>query len=215
MSSPVRIALVDDHEIFLESMVALIGNADDDLKVIWSALSGEEALEKAREQLPDVLVLDYTFKGKAIGGEICERLCREFPGLKVLMLSVSEEIAVIRETMQKGARGYTSKEIGKVELLRGIRAVAAGEYFLDQTALGKVVAWLTGGKGKPGCLLTDRELEVAKLYSKGPKIREIAQSLFISEDTVESHIKNIRSKTGAASRYEVAEFIQRHCLSEE
>jgi DNA-binding NarL/FixJ family response regulator len=130
------------------------------------------------------------------------------------MLSVSEEVAVIRETLQKGARGYASKEIGKAELLRGIRAVAAGEYFLDQTALGKVVSWLTGGKSKQGCPLTEREMDVAKIYCKGLKIKEIAQALFISEDTVESHIKNIRSKTGAASRFEVDEFIRKHCLQE-
>lgn len=215
MSSPIRIALVDDHEILLESLIALIGNTNDEMQVIWSALSGEEAMEKAREHLPDVLVLDYTFRGKPIGGDICDGLTKAFPDLKVLMLTVSEEIAIIRETLQKGARGYASKEIGKAELLRGIRAVAVGEFFFDQTAMGKVISWLTGGKGKPGCMLTDRELEVAKVYCKGLKIREIAQSLFISEDTVESHIKNIRSKTGAASRYEVDAFIQKHCLKEE
>jgi DNA-binding NarL/FixJ family response regulator len=214
MPAPLRIALVDDHEIFLESMVALIGNAGGDFEVVWCALSGEEALKKAREQTPDVVVLDYTFRGKAVGGDICEALKNDFPELNVLMLSVSEEVAVIRETLQKGARGYASKEIGKAELLRGIRAVAAGEYFLDQTALGKVVSWLTGGKSKQGCPLTEREMDVAKIYCKGLKIKEIAQALFISEDTVESHIKNIRSKTGAASRFEVDEFIRKHCLQE-
>lgn len=215
MPTPLRIALVDDQELFLESLSALLSNTNGEVEVIWSALSGEEALEKVGAERPDVLLLDYSFKGVSQdGGEICRLLTDQFPELGVLMLSVSREIAVIRETLQKGARGYASKEISKAELLRGIRAVASGNYFLDQTALSEVIRYILPSKTLKASL-TPRELEVAVPYTRGKTIREIAASLFISEDTVESHIKNLRSKTGAGSRFEVAEWLKKNGLPEE
>ena len=215
MSTPLRIALVDDQELFLESLSALLSNTNGEVEVIWSALSGEEALEKVGAERPDVLLLDYSFKGASQdGGEICRLLTDQFPELGVLMLSVSREIAVIRETLQKGARGYASKEISKAELLRGIRAVASGNYFLDQTALSEVIRYILPAKTLKATL-TPRELEVAVPYTRGKTIREIAASLFISEDTVESHIKNLRSKTGAGSRFEVAEWLKKNGVPED
>lgn len=210
MPAPLRIALADDQELFLESLSVLLGNTDGEVSVIWNARTGEEIMEKVRVEQPEVLLLDYTFKGSSRdGGEICRLLLEQFPGLGVLMLSVSCEIAVIRETLQKGARGYASKEISKAELLRGIRAVAAGEYFLDQTALSEVIRHIVPSK-QAKAALTPRELEVALPYIRGKAIREIAALLFISEDTVESHIKNLRSKTGASSRFEVAEWLKKN-----
>lgn len=202
----------------MESLCALLANVGNVLEVIWTAKSGEEAIEKVREDLPDVLVLDYFFKGKPLdGAETCRMLSEEFPDLGVLLLSVSCEMTVIRDALQKGARGYASKDISKAELLRGIEAIARGERFLDQTALAEVfqtiVAMPPALQAKPPkSLLTPRELDVAAPYAKGKSVREMAETLYISEDTVESHIKNIRSKTGATSRYEVGEWMKKHEL---
>ena len=111
--------------------------------MIWSARSGEKSLLKIREQQPEVLLLDYFFKGKTLdGGETCRLLLEEFPKLGILLLSVSCDLSVIRDALQKGALGYASKEISKVELLRAIHAVAQGDYFLDQTALREVIGSL-------------------------------------------------------------------------
>jgi DNA-binding NarL/FixJ family response regulator len=217
---PIRIALCDDQELFIESLTALFANLEADVQVIWSARNGEETLEKVQSDLPDVLLLDYFFKGKTLdGGETCRLLIEKYPNLGVLMLSVSCEIAVIRQALQNGARGYASKDIGKSELLLGIRTVAQGGCFLDQTALREVTAFLCAslqhGAGKNTtnkAPITPREMEVAPLYVKGKSVKEIAETLYISEDTVESHIKNIRSKTGAASRYEVGEWLKKHEL---
>jgi DNA-binding NarL/FixJ family response regulator len=220
-SQPIRIALADDQELFLDSLSALFANVGDQVQVIWSTRSGEEAIEKVRAEQPDVLLLDYFFRGKSLeGGETCRMLAAEFPQLHILLLSVSCEIAVIREALQKGARGYASKDISKSELLRGIRAVAQGEYFLDQTALGETIRFLTSTSTSPipklpKSLLTPRELDVAQPYAMGKSVRDIAESLFISEDTVESHIKNIRSKTGATSRYEAGEWLKKNELWQE
>jgi DNA-binding NarL/FixJ family response regulator len=213
-----RIALADDQELFMESLCALLVNAHETLQVIWTAKSGEETLEKARENLPDVLVLDYFFKGKTLdGAETCRLIQAEFPKLPVLLLSVSCEMTVIRDALQKGAQGYASKDISKSELLRGIQAIARGERFLDQTALAEIFQYIIAMppalQGKPAkSLLTPREQEVAAPYARGKSVREMAEALFISEDTVESHIKNIRSKTGATSRYEVGEWLKKHEL---
>jgi len=129
------------------------------------------------------------------------------------MLSVSCDMSVIRESLQKGALGYVSKEISKNELIQAIQQVASGHYYLDRTALHEMIQAVVQPSPKlPKSVLTPREVEVARLYAKGPAIREISATLFISEDTVESHIKNIRAKTGASSRYEVGEFLKQHDL---
>ncbi|MDO8365470.1 MAG: response regulator transcription factor [Saprospiraceae bacterium] len=127
-------------------------------------------------------------------------------------------MTVIRDALQKGARGYASKDISKDELLRGIRTVAQGAYFLDQTSMAETIQFITSAQQQiqqpkhPKSLLTPRELDVAHPYAKGKSVREIAESLFISEDTVESHIKNIRSKTGATSRCEAGEWLKKNEL---
>jgi DNA-binding NarL/FixJ family response regulator len=141
---------------------------------------------------------------------------QEFPGLGILILSVSCDMTVIREALTKGARGYASKDINKNELLRGIQSVAAGAYFLDQTALTETIRMIVfPGKKILQGVLTARELDVARIYVNGKTIREIATLLFISEDTVESHIKNIRSKTACTSRYEVEQYLRKNNLAEE
>lgn len=218
---PIKIALCDDQELFIDSLSALFSSLEGAVEVIWSARSGEETLELASQTLPDVLLLDYFFKGKILdGGETCRLLIEKYPNLGVLMLSVSCEMAVIRQALQNGAKGYASKDIGKAELLHGIQMVAQGQLFLDQTALQEVIGYLSSAStvptsarpAAPKALITPREMEVAPLYVKGKSVKEIAETLFISEDTVESHIKNIRSKTAATSRYEVGEWLKKHDL---
>ena len=212
--APIRIALVDDQELFIESLSALLSNVQNVVEVVWSARSGEEALERISQRVPDVILMDYFFRGRALdGGETCRMIREQFPEVEVLMLSVSCDMSVIRESLQKGALGYVSKEISKNELMQAIQCVANGQYYLDRTALHEMIQAVVQPSPKlPKTVLTPREVEVARLYAKGPSIKEISGSLFISEDTVESHIKNIRAKTGASSRYEVGEFLKQHDL---
>lgn len=213
-NQPIRIALVDDQELFIESLTALLSNVRNTVEVVWNARSAEEALEKIRTEPPDVVLMDYFFRGKALdGGEACRIIRELFPQVGVLMLSVSCDLSVIRESLQKGALGYVSKEISKNELIQAIQQVAAGHYFLDRSALHELIQAVVQPSPKSlKSVLTPREVEVARIYAKGPSIREISTTLFISEDTVESHIKNIRAKTGAASRYDVSEFLKQHDL---
>lgn len=205
---PIRIALADDQELFIESLSVLLSNTEGAVEVLWSARSGEETLSKVAEAMPDVLLMDYSFKGQALDGAETTRLLLEhWPHLRVLMLSVSDDLSVIRESLQKGALGYVSKETSKSELLQAIRTVAEGKYFLDQTALRELIGTFT--RKHPKTPLTRRELEVAELYANDLPVRDIARNLYISEDTVESHIKNLRSKTGATRRAEVREYLKK------
>ena len=137
---PIRIALVDDQELFIESLSALLSNVREIVDVVWSARSGEEALEHTGRQAPDVILMDYFFRGKTLdGGETCRMIREQFPSVGVLMLSVSCDMSVIRESLQKGALGYVSKEISKNELIQAIQYVANGHYFLDRTALHELI----------------------------------------------------------------------------
>lgn len=214
VTTPIRIALVDDQELFIESLSALLSNVSDVVEVLWSARSAEEALERIGKETPDVVLMDYFFRGKTLdGGEACRIICEQFPHVGVLMLSVSCDMSVIRESLQKGALGYVSKEISKNELIQAIQSVSNGHYYLDKSSLSELIRAVVQTPVKqPKSVLTPREVEVARLYAKGPSIREISSTLFISEDTVESHIKNIRAKTGATSRYDVGEFLKQHDL---
>jgi DNA-binding NarL/FixJ family response regulator len=213
MPDPIRLAIVDDQELFLDSITALFAGADPGIEVAWSARSGEEALEMVRQDAPDVVLLDYFFKNSKLNGsDISRQLLETNRDIAILVLSVSCDLAIIREALGAGAIGYASKEINKAELLNAIRTVARRQYFLDQRALETVIgSW---GRKRPLSVLTRRELEVAVPYARGLQIREIAAELFISEDTVESHIKNIRSKTGASNRYKVGEYLKEHGLEE-
>lgn len=207
-TSPIRIALADDQELFIQSLSALLSNTDGAVEVLWSARSGEEVLSKMGEAQPDVLLMDYSFRSQPPdGAEVTRMLMERWPSLKVLMLSVSKDLSIIRESLQKGAMGYISKETSKDELLHAIHSVAEDKYFLDQTALGEIIGSLV--KKHPKILLTRRELEVAELYADDLPVRDIARTLYISEDTVESHIKNLRSKTGATRRVEVREYLKK------
>ncbi|HMX39994.1 MAG TPA: response regulator transcription factor [Saprospiraceae bacterium] len=207
-ATPIRIALADDQELFIESLSVLLGNTDGAVEVLWTARSGQEALSKTAQAQPDVLLMDYSFRGQSLdGAEVTRMLLEHWPSLKVLMLSVSDDLGVIRESLQKGALGYISKETSKGELLQAIRSVSEGKYFLDQTALRELIGAFV--KKHPKTLLTRRELEVAELYADDLPVRDIARTLYISEDTVESHIKNLRSKTGATRRAEVREYLKK------
>lgn len=209
--TPIRIALADDQELFIESLSALLGNTDGAVEVLWNARSGEEAIEKTAQAPPDVILMDYSFKGSKLDGAETTRLLLErWPRLKVLMLSVSDDLSVIRESLQKGALGYVSKETSKGELLRAIRTVAEGGYFLDQNALREIIAYVA--KKHPKSILTSREIDVAIPYADDLSIQDIAKMLFISEHTAESHIKNIRSKIGASRRAEVREYLVKNGL---
>lgn len=200
---PIRIAIVDDQQLFLDGIRALLDTCPE-LEVVGTACSGEEAIALVTAKTPDVLLLDLSMPGKD-GLDVLQLLQGDFPFVKVMMLTVHEDLSLIQSCLQQGAMGYILKINGKDELLRAILDIADGRRYLDP----KVTEILIGGPQKsedslhqdhnfaPQNLLTKREKEILQHLAKGETSSTIAQLLFISVNTVDTHRKNIISKLGA------------------
>ena len=201
---PIRTAIVDDQQLFLDGIRALLDTCPE-LNVVGTACSGEEALVLVADQQPDVLLLDLSMPGMD-GLEVLPLLQRDFPSVKVMMLTVHEDLSLIQSCLQQGAMGYILKINGKDELLRAILDIAGDRRYLDP----KVTEILIGGPQEcetlqlhrgPNLgsekLLTKREQEILHHLAKGETSSNIAELLFISVNTVDTHRKNIISKLGA------------------
>jgi len=184
--------------------------AEPDMRVVGEAATGREALEQARELLPDVILMDVKMPdpaagaGQALNGiEATRRLCREMPHVGVIFCTMFEDDEFVFAGLQAGGRGYILKDAGPDTMLRAIRAVAHGESLLGPTIAEKVMRQFSALPGKQTPLfddLTPRELEVLKLIAEGLSNKEIAQTLVIAASTVKQHLKNIYGKLDVHSR---------------
>lgn len=188
----IRILIVDDH-FYVRLGVAASLNCEPDLQVIAEASNGPEALQHYRKHQPDLTILDYELPGQN-GVEITEKLVGEFPGAKVLLLSIhAGEEDVFRAT-KAGALGYLPKGSPREELVQAVRAVAAGQRFLP-SALAAILAARTNREE-----ISPRELEVLRLIVEGLSNKEIADRLTLAEPTVKQHIRSLLYKMGVADR---------------
>lgn len=196
----ISIYIVDDHKLFVEGIIALISD-ESDLKVIGYSLSGKSYFEQAPGLHADVYLLDINMPDLS-GIELCYQIRKNDPYGHVLTLSMHDDIQNIKKMFQAGAIGYIQKAASMEELLIAIRSVAEGKRYLGQDIQEGVLESLAGqeAQGEPTDRinrLTPRELEVLKLIARDLSTAEIAEKLFISERTVETHRKNIFSKTNA------------------
>lgn len=201
----IRVLVVDDHPLFRRGLIDLLRDAED-MDVVGEAASAEEALAVAREQRPDVVLMDIFLPGD---GVVATRAIREaLPETKVLVLTVSEEDEHLFAAIQAGANGYVLKEVTPEELLAAIRRVHEGQAVLAPPVAAKLLDRMRRG-AIPGrlvhrqSLLTEREVEVVRLLAQGLTNQEIARRLIIAESTVKTHIRNILRKTGTRNRAEV------------
>ena len=209
MSQPIRIILADDH-IMLRQGTAELLRRQDDILVVGEAANGQEAVSLVQQTRPDIVVMDVRMP--VLSGIEATRIIREeFPQVQVLVLSAHDDEQYVFSLLQAGASGYLLKTAPISELLKAIRQVHAGESPLDPAIARKVVARMSktgpddlpaGDKDQPGETLTPRELEVLQLLAQGMSNRAIADSLFISERTVQAHLTSIFSKTQVSSRLE-------------
>jgi two-component system response regulator DevR len=208
-----RLLLVDDHEVVRAGLRTLL-DLEGDLDVIGEAASGEAAIVQAQRLRPDVVLLDVVMEG--LGGVEACRALRSLPQPpRVLMLtSYSDDDAVISSILA-GASGYLLKNTSRAELLRAIRAVAAGHELIDPAVTGKVTRRLTQLARAPEPLpdpLSEREREVLALIARGCTNREIAERLVISEKTAGHHVSHILDKLGLSRRSEAAVYAVRKRL---
>jgi DNA-binding NarL/FixJ family response regulator len=191
----IKVLLVDDHPIVREGLKAHLATQPD-LQVVGEAANGQEALRLAREVLPDVVLMDLTMP-QMNGLEAIARLPKKTPRAKVLVLTMHENKEYIAQSIRLGARGYLRKDTSPAELVRAIKAVHAGEVFLNPAASRVVADEFQRGDKAPASeppLLSDREREVLVLIAEGLSNKEVADRLGIGVRTAETHRERLMRK---------------------
>lgn len=204
-----RVFLADDHPIVLDGMKALIA-ADERLELVGDALDGPTALRRSIELRPDVAVLDLSMPGMN-GIDVARKLIAGCPHCRVLVLTVHEDAAYLRQVLEIGVVGYVLKRSASEELRRGIHAVAAGGVYLDPAiagrALGSSTQQLQVRAAIPGGVeLSPREIEVARLAAAGHSTKTIALKLHIGVKSVETYKARCMTKLGFQSRVELIHY---------
>lgn len=208
MGDKIRILLADDHAV-LRGGLKLLLHTQPDMTVIGEARDGQETVELCKSLKPDVLLLDLNMPGKT-GLNALEEL--KGTGTRVLVLTMYDDVAYLRQAVEWGAAGYILKSAADVELISAIRTVARGDSYYDP-ALTKALVYYFVNRGekqdapqKEVDQLSEREKEVLRLVALGYTNRQIAEELMISVKTVEAHKANIREKLKLKGRAELVRF---------
>jgi DNA-binding NarL/FixJ family response regulator len=212
---PIRVAVVDDQELFRRGLTMLLG-VEEDIEVVGEAGDGVAATELAATAVPDVVLMDVRMP-KRSGIEACASIKDVAPSAKIIMLTVSDEEADLYDAVKNGASGYLLKDSSIDEVAQAIRVVAEGQSLISPSMAVKLLdefKQMTRSERQqvPTPRLTDRELEVLKLVAQGLNNREIAKRLFISENTVKNHVRNILEKLQLHSRMEAVMYAVREKL---
>ena len=216
---PIRVLVVDDHALFRRGLQMVL-EQEPDIEVVEEASDGAEAIAKAAEALPDIVLMDVRMPRRG-GIDACTAIHETVPSAKIIMLTISDEEADLYDAIKAGAMGYLLKEISIEEVAAAIRAVHGGQSLISPSMASKLLTEFASMIKKtddrqqvPTPRLTDREMEVLKLVAKGMNNRDIAKQLFISENTVKNHIRNILEKLQLHSRMEAVVYAVREKLLE-
>ncbi|HEX2090166.1 MAG TPA: response regulator transcription factor [Actinomycetota bacterium] len=214
-----RILIVDDHALFRRGLQMVL-KQEPDIDVVGEAGDGHEAVDKAQELMPDVILMDVRMPRRS-GIEATQQIKDLLPHVKILMLTISDEEADLYDAIKAGASGYLLKEISIDEVADAIRSVWAGQSRISPSMAAKLLTEFAAMSKRaeerqqlPAPRLTDREMEVLKLVAQGLNNRDIAKELFISENTVKNHIRNILEKLHLHSRMEAVVYAVREKLLE-
>jgi len=209
------VLIADDHTLVRDGIRALLALASD-IEVVGEAANGKEAVEKARELAPDVVLMDLAMP-VVTGLEATRRICRESPGTKVLALTQYDDSEYVIPVVEAGARGFVTKMSAFSELTAAIQAVYRGESYLSPSAAAVLVEERQqradlGVGNDPYRQLTDREREILKLVVEGHTAREIAEILVVSPKTVEWHKSNLMSKLNIHNMADLVRFAIRKAV---
>ncbi len=191
----IKVFLVDDHAILLDGVRSLL-NATDEYEVAGSASTAEEALVYLQNNEVEILISDYSLPGMD-GLGLVRVLQRIKPDLKIIIMSMHDESHLVKEILKEGIKGYLLKKDSTKELISALQQVRAGRVYLSNEINSLLIENLQNPD--EGKLLTEREREILKLIAREYTNRDIAEELFISERTVETHRKNIFRKTKTSS----------------
>jgi len=215
----IRVLVADDHALYRRGLEMVLG-AEDGIEIVGEAGDGAEAIRRVEELLPDVVLMDIRMPRRS-GIEACTAIKDVVPSTKIVILTISDEESDLYEAVRAGANGYLLKDVPGEEIAAGIRAVASGQSLISPSMASKLLTEFASmikrtddRQQVPTPRLTDREMEVLKLVAKGLNNRDIAKQLFISENTVKNHIRNILEKLQLHSRMEAVVYAVREKLLE-
>ena len=205
----VKVLIVDDHRVVREGLSAIL-KTKDNIEVVGEAQDGQEAVEKARTLVPDVILMDVSMP-RMTGVEGTRIIKREFPHIGIIALTMYEEQQYIFDLVRAGATGYLLKDSDTTQIVKAIQSVYRGESLIHPSVASKILAefsLLAQKKGKKSSLvehdLTEREITVLRLVADGKTNKEIANVLDLSEKTVKNHVRNIFHKLQVYDRTQAA-----------
>lgn len=209
----IRVALADDHPIVLAGIRTLL-NADPEIELVGEATNGSEALPMIHAADPDVAVVDVSMPGLN-GLELTERVADACPRTRVLVLTVHEDAAYVQPLLKAGARGYLLKRSAAEDLLRAVRAVAAGGVYLDPSVVSHALAHPAADSrisvAEPAAdALSPRETDVLRLIAQGFSNKEIARRFDLSVKSVETYKARAAEKLGLRTRAEIIRYAAAH-----
>jgi DNA-binding NarL/FixJ family response regulator len=208
----ISVLIADDHGIVRSGLRMLI-DRQTDMRVVAEADDGVDALERAQAEHPDVAVLDVSMP-RMTGLQAAREIRSHSPDTRVLLLSMHDDERYFFEGLEAGAAGYVLKRAADTDLIEAVRTVAAGKAFLSDEAQRTLMQEWKEGRAEPDDPLTPRELEVVKLIAEAFTNRQIAETLSLSEKTVESHRSNLLAKLGMRDRVELVRYAIRRGLVE-
>lgn len=209
----IRILIADDHAIVREGLKRIVTSADD-MEVVGEAADGTEVMQHVRGSDFDVLVLDLSMPGRS-GMELIKLVRGEKPKLRILVLSMHEELQYAVRAIKSGASGYLTKESAPLQLIQVLRKIAAGGAFIstdvaEQLALGSML----GGSAAAHEKLTDREFEVFRFIAVGMSVTDIAVHLNLSAKTISTHKANLMQKMSLQNQSELIRYAIKHGITE-
>ncbi|MCO5233828.1 MAG: response regulator transcription factor [Chitinophagales bacterium] len=209
----IKLFVVDDHPIFIDGILGLLKDTPD-FEIMGTANNGQEFLDKIKNNQPDIVLMDINMPIMD-GIQATIELKTKFPKVKVIALTMFNDIRFIKEMLEIGAKGYVLKNILKDELIKAILTVAEGKPFLDSAVQEKVISSMSSSDDEDiddketdemVQNITSRELEILQLIALGLTSQDISQKLFISKNTVETHRKNLLAKLNVKNTASLLKF---------
>jgi DNA-binding NarL/FixJ family response regulator len=213
----VSLLICDDHRILTDALSTVVA-LDDQLSLVAPPVhTAEEAIALTEEQLPDVVLMDIVFKGDGMGGIDATRRIKEVsPSTKVVVMTAHDDERLLVEAVEAGASGFLSKDEAAEEVLAAVKAAADGEVLIDPVTLTRLLAQVAREREQRRDAtallddLTEREREILTLLAQGMRNDGIAAQLFISPQTVQTHVRNILGKLRVHSKLEAVSFAVKH-----
>jgi DNA-binding NarL/FixJ family response regulator len=213
---PVRLLICDDHRVLTDALATVVG-LDDGLELVGAPVhDAQSAIDLCAEQLPDVVLMDIELKGGMSGIEATKKIKETSPATKVIIMTAHDDDRLLVDAVEAGASGFLSKDEAAQELLSAAKSAAEGEVLIDPMTLARILPQVAREREQQrGALallndLTDREQEILSLLAQGMRNDDIAAKLYISPQTVQTHVRNILGKLRVHSKLEAVAFAVKH-----